>query len=366
MVWKVSLKPYTLIYSSKMTTDKKRTKHLIWTGGLLSLLLLSILASMSIGSVHLPIGLSLRILLNYLPFMPQAGTPVQNAIVWDLRLPRIFLAIVVGAMLSASGVAFQGILRNPLADPYILGVSVGAALGAATSILFFQNTSFLGQLSLPLFSFAGGVISLVLVLVLSEYHGRRERESLILAGVVLQSFVGAFLSFLIAIAGHQMQEIVFWMMGSLANRSWSDVAILIPYFVLGISYLLLQYHDLNVIALGERAATHLGMEVEKKKIWTLVVGTLLTAAAVSVVGIIGFVGLIVPHLMRLLVGPDHRILLPLSTVVGAIFLLWSDTIARTIIPSQELPIGVITAFVGAPFFAYLLKKGLRRGKRESF
>lgn len=333
---------------------------------MLSLLLLSIVASVSIGSVHLPFGLSLQILLDHLPFMPQSGNPVQNAIVWELRLPRIFLAVVVGAMLSASGVSFQGILRNPLADPYILGVSVGAALGAAASIVFLPNSPFLGQLSIPLFSFTGGVISLALVLVLAEHNGQRERETLILSGVVIQSLVGAFLTFLIAIAGRQMHEIVFWMMGSLANRSWNDAAILLPYFIAGMVYLLLQYRELNVIALGERAATHLGIEVEKKKIWILAVGTLLTAAAVSVVGIIGFVGLVVPHLMRLVVGPDHRVLLPVSTVAGAVFLLWSDTIARTIIPSQELPIGVITAFVGAPFFAYLLKKGLRRGKRESF
>ncbi|WP_088188909.1 iron ABC transporter permease [Desulfosporosinus sp. FKA] len=343
-----------------------KRKIIPWTVGLLFLLFLTILASLSIGSVYVPFGLSFRILLDHLPYMPPAGSLVQNAIIWELRLPRIFLAVLVGAMLSASGVAFQGILRNPLADPYILGVSVGAALGAAGYIVYLHNIAWLGQLGLPLVSFAGGIVSLALVLVLAEHHGQRDRETLILSGVVIQSLFGAFLTFLIAIAGHQMQEIVFWMMGSLANSSWQNVVILLPYFIAGMVYLLLQYRDLNVIALGERAATYLGMEVEKKKIAILAAGTLLTAAAVSQVGIIGFVGLIVPHLMRLVIGPDHKVLLPLSTVAGAIFLLWSDTIARAVIPSQELPIGVVTAFVGAPFFAYLLKKGLRRGKSESF
>ena len=199
-------------------------------------------------------------------------------------------------------------------------------------------------------------------MALANHHGQRDRETLILAGVVVQSLIGAFLSFLIAISGQQMQQIMFWMMGSLANRSWLDVGLLTPYLSLGFLYLSLQQRDLNLISLGENAATHLGMDVEKKKIWLLIVDSLLTGAAVSVVGIIGFVGLIVPHLMRLIVGPDHRILLPSSTLAGTIFLLWADTVARSIIPLREIPIGVITAFIGAPFFAYLLKKRLRRGQ----
>lgn len=334
---------------------------------LLFLLLLSILLSVMIGSVRLPFDLTGKILLSHLPFLhiEPTWTQAQETIVWQLRLPRVCLALLVGAMLSSAGVSFQGILRNPLADPYILGISVGAAFGAATSILFFSHTAYMGhfisRFSLPLFSFLGGLLSLAFVLTLAKHEGQHDRETLILAGVVVQSLIGAFLSFMIAVSGQQMQEIVFWMMGSLANRSWSDVALLVPYFVIGILYLLLQARDLNIISLGERAAMHLGMNVEKKKVGILVMGSLLTSAAVSVVGIIGFVGLIIPHLVRLVVGPDHRVLLPVSTLVGAIFLLWSDTLARTLLASQEIPIGVITAFVGAPFFAYLLKRGLRRG-----
>jgi len=317
------------------------------------------------GSVSLPFHITWKIILNHLPFInfDPSWTPAQESIVWNLRLPRIFLAITIGAMLATSGVAFQGILRNPLADPYILGVSSGAAFGAASAILFFSSFSFFGQSILPVFAFLGGLISLAFVFSLSRQQGQCERETLILAGVVVQALLGAFLSLLIAVSGEQMQQIIFWMMGSLANRKWQDILILLPYLLFGLTYLLFQKRELNVIALGERAATHLGINVERKKITILIVGSLLATAAVSMVGIIGFVGLIIPHLMRLLVGPDHRILLPVSTLAGAIFLLWSDTLARTLVQSQEIPIGAITAFVGAPFFAYLLKSGLRREKR---
>ncbi|MGI1660048.1 MAG: FecCD family ABC transporter permease [Desulfitobacterium sp.] len=345
-----------------MNLKNKSPKALTWTLGLTLLLLLSIVFSVMMGSVSLPLPVTFKIIVNQLPLinLDPSWSVAQESIVWNLRLPRVFLALIVGAMLATSGVAFQGILRNPLADPYILGVSSGAALGAASAILFIRDSSVLGQSVLPLFAFTGGLISLAIVFSLSRQNGQFERETLILAGVVVQALLGAFLSFLIAVSGQQMQEIIFWMMGSLASSTWQDVLILLPYLLFGLTYLHFQKREFNVIALGERAATHLGINVERKKLAILVVGSLLATAAVSMVGIIGFVGLIIPHLMRLLVGPDHRILLPVSTLAGAIFLLWSDTIARTLLQSQEIPIGVITAFVGAPFFAYLLKSGLRR------
>lgn len=338
------------------------SKKMTWILSLSLLLILSIVFCVMSGSVNLPFQVTGKIILSHLPFLDidPSWTTAQESIVWNLRLPRVFLALIVGAMLATSGVAFQGILRNPLADPYILGVSTGAAFGAALAIVFFQGFSFFGQSVLPFFAFVGGLISLAFVFTLSKHNGQFERETLILAGVVVQALLGAFLSFLIAVSGQQMQEIIFWMMGSLASSSWQDVLTLLPYLLIGLIYLLFQRRELNVIALGERAATHLGINVERKKIIILIIGSLLATSAVSIVGIIGFVGLIIPHLMRLLVGPDHRILLPVSTLSGAVFLLWSDTIARTLLQSQEIPIGVITAFVGAPFFAYLLKSGLRR------
>ncbi|GBF10094.1 hemin transport system permease protein HmuU [Tepidibacillus sp. HK-1] len=337
-------------------------KILLWVGGLILLLMFSMILSLMIGSVSVPPNLTVRILLNHLPFLnlEPNWSIGQESIVWNLRLPRVFLSLLVGAMLSIAGVAFQGVLRNPLADPYILGVSSGAALGAAMTILFGHQIGFLGQFSLPLFAFIGAIISLGLVILLTSTQHIRSNEILILAGVVIQAFSGAILTFLIALSGEKMQSIIFWMMGSLANHDWIDVRILLPYFLVGLLYLGTQYRELNILALGEQAATHLGIEVEKKKFYILTVASLLAAAAVSIVGIIGFVGLIIPHLIRLLTGPNHRNLLPISTLAGALFLLWADTIARTIIPSREIPIGVVTAMIGAPFFAYLLRKGIRR------
>ncbi len=338
----------------------KRRKLIYWIEGLLLLLLLSIVVTNMIGSVKIPINTVVKILCNHLPFVDieQTWTTGQENIVWNLRLPRIFLAILVGAILSIAGVAYQGILHNPLAEPYILGVSSGAAIGAASSMLF-VGESIIGYFTTSLFALLGAVISLSFVILLANINNQRGSQTLILAGVILQSLNGAILIFLITISGDLMESIVFWMMGSLANKDWIDVLVLLPVFILGMIYLYTQSRELNVIALGEGAATHLGMNVEKIKITILIVASFMAATAVSIVGIIGFVGLIIPHLMRLLTGPDHRILIPVSTIAGAIFLLWTDTLARTIVPSRELPIGVLTAFIGAPIFAYFLRKSLR-------
>ncbi|OEF98963.1 iron ABC transporter [Vulcanibacillus modesticaldus] len=338
-------------------------KRFFWTGGLFLLLLFSIILTIMIGAVKVPIETTVRILLGHIPFLDidQNWTSSQDSIIWNLRLPRTFLAILIGAMLSLSGVAFQGILHNPLAEPYILGVSSGAALGAATTIIFLNQNLFIGQLTLPFFALIGSLITLGLVLLLSNVKKQRGNETLILAGVVIQSLSGAILTFLIAISGEQMQSIIFWMMGSLANKDWIDIFIILPIFIIGMIYLFTQSRVLNVMALGERAAIHLGVNVARKKLIILIVASMLAASAVSIVGIIGFVGLVIPHLIRLLIGPDHRILLPVSTLAGAIFLLWTDTLARIVIDSREVPIGVLTAFIGAPVFAYFLRKGLKEG-----
>jgi len=324
---------------------------------LVIMLLSSILITISLGSVPIPLGTTAKILLNKLPAIDIERTwnIVQEDIILSLRLPRIFLAMIVGAMLGTAGIAFQGVLRNPLADPYILGVSSGAAVGAASAILFVNPASFLANIAIPLFAFIGAILSLLMVFGIA-WRRKGDNVSLILAGVVVQSFLGAVLSFTITISGTKLKTIVFWMMGSFASSSWREVLFLIPYLALGFLIIYAFYRNLNILTLGEQAAQHLGMSVERVKIILLVAASMLSAAAVSVVGIIGFVGLIVPHIIRILVGPDHKVLIPASCLAGAIFLLWSDTIARTIIPSMEIPIGVITALAGAPFFGYLLKK----------
>lgn len=341
-----------------------KKKHIILLVGILFVfLLISILLSTIIGSVKLPIDLTLKILLNHLPFLEfdQVWTSGQEAIIWDLRMPRIILAIIIGAMLSLSGVVFQGVLKNPLADPYILGVSSGAALGAAIAILFFNQGLLVGKFTISLFAFIGGLLSLSFIFFIANTQLQQKSETIILAGVIAQSLGGAMLSFLIAISGDQMQSIIFWMMGSFANTNWLDVWVILPYFIIGTVYIFAHYKELNIMALGDRAAFHLGVDVNRSKYSLLFVASLLAAAAVSLVGIIGFVGLVIPHLVRLVTGPNHQRLLPVAMLTGAIFLLWADTLARTVLPSRELPIGVITAFIGAPFFAYLLKRYLRRG-----
>ena len=318
----------------------------------------SILTTLSIGSVKVPVGITFKILINQFPLLKidQDWTTIQEAIVLALRLPRVFLAVVVGAMLATAGVAFQGVLRNPLADPYILGISSGAAVGAVGAILFVNTTSLLlSKIALPLFAFLGAILSLFMVFALA-WRRNREAVSLILAGVVIQAFLGAVLAFAVTISGTKLRTIVFWMMGSLAGADWSDVLFLIPYLIICFTIIYAFYRNLNILSLGEQAAHHLGMNVERIKLFILIAASLLTASAVSVVGIIGFVGLIVPHIIRLITGPDHRILIPVSCLTGSIFLLWSDTLARTLIPAMEIPIGVITALAGAPFFGYLLKK----------
>ncbi len=340
----------------------KKRKTIILLGGLFLPLFFSIIFSIMVGAVYLPFELVTKILLYRIPIFHfnHTWTTGQESIIWNLRMPRIFLAIIVGAVLSISGVAFQGVLRNPLADPYILGISSGAALGATMTFLFVPVKWMFGYFTLPLFAFLGGIFALGFVIFLNGKVS--ENNTIILTGVIAQSLFGAILSFLISISNQKMQMIIFWMMGSLANHDWIDVFILLPYLAIGGIYLLFQYRDLNLLSLGESSATHLGMDVEKKKMQILIMASLLAASVVSIVGIIGFVGLIVPHMIRIVTGPDHRILLPVSILAGGIFLLWADTLARTMVPSREVPIGVITAFVGAPFFAYLLRKALRRGE----
>jgi iron complex transport system permease protein len=312
------------------------------------------------GTAHLPIKHIAGIIGKQLPAV---GSQIQTnwpesseQIIMKVRFPRVVLAILVGASLSIAGAAFQGVLRNPLADPYTLGVSSGASVGAAFLIYFGLQYAFLGQWTIPVVAFATGVASLLIVLRLAQIDGKIKMETLILSGVIMQAFLGAFVSFMVSISKQVINEIIFWLMGSLAMRGWSYSLVIGPYLLIGFLILVGYARSLNLFALGERQASHLGVNVERTKLVVLIVSTLVTAAAVSVAGVIGFVGLIVPHLVRLLVGPDYRLILPLSAIGGGIYVLWADTIARTLLSPTEIPLGVITAFLGAPFFAYLLNK----------
>jgi iron complex transport system permease protein len=337
-------------------------KHkLMWWGGVgVVLLLLSILISLSIGTAKLPIPQIAGILVKHLPwvgdYIHTSWPQSSEQIVMKVRFPRIVLGILVGASLSVAGAAFQGVLRNPLADPYTLGVSSGASVGAAFLIYFGLQYAFFGQWTIPVVAFGTGVISLLLVLRLAQIDGKLKMETLILSGVIMQAFLGAMVSFMVSLSNKVINEVIFWLMGSLAMRGWIYTAVIAPYWLIGFLVLLGYTRSLNLFALGERQAAHLGVHVERTKLVVLVVATFITAAAVSVAGVIGFVGLIVPHLVRLLVGPDYRLIMPLSAIGGGIYVLWADTIARTLLSPTEIPLGVITAFLGAPFFAYLLHK----------
>lgn len=343
-----------------------RKKLLLWGGAGVVLLFLSIVLSLSIGSARIPIGEVWSIIWHALTdWMTGAGedaaTSPNEQIIMQVRFPRVVLAILVGAALSIAGAGFQGVLRNPLADPYTLGVASGSALGAAFMISFGIHYILLSQWTIPLAAFCTGLISLMIVIRLASINGKFRTETMILAGVVVQAFFGAIVSLLIALSDSLMNGIVFWLMGSLQLRGWPHVLLLTPYVLAGGIVMLSLARTLNLFALGERTAMHLGVNVERTKKTVLIIGTLISAAAVSVSGTIGFVGLVTPHLMRLLVGPDYRLVLPLSALYGGIYVLWADTIARVIL-RIELPLGVVTAFLGAPFFAWLLIRHKRKGE----
>ena len=321
---------------------------------LLSLLLiLVILLSVTMGSVKIPPLRSIRILFQSLLGLTGTGNETERSIILSLRLPRAILAGLVGAGLSVSGATFQALLRNPLADPYILGVSSGAAVGAILAILLGLGTFSFG---LPLASFLGALLTILVVF----YFGRQDRKihpnTLLLAGVITGSFLSALIMFFISVSQkEELHTIIFWLMGDFSFSNARAVLIIFPYILLGVFLLYLRSRHLNLILSGEENAVQLGVDVEKLKLISYLSASLITAASVSVCGLIGFVGLIIPHSVRLIFGPDHRLLIPSAALLGASFLIASDTFARTLLAPVELPVGVITAAFGGPFFIYLLR-----------
>lgn len=287
--------------------------------------------------------------------------PVFQVVVMDVRLPRILTAAIVGAGLATAGAVFQGILLNPLADPYTLGVSSGAAFGASLALL--GNIALLGHYSVPLFAFAGAILTLAAVLHLSSFDGQMSANTLILSGVIVGAILSAGISFIKYMADEQVSVIIFWLMGSFASKNWNDVRVTLVFVVLGLLVTIYYARDLNIMSLGSRSADALGVETGRVRKILLVTATLLAAVCVSVSGIIGFIGLIIPHLMRFLVGPDNRRLVVVSFLAGAVLLLGADTISRALLPS-EVPIGVLTALIGGPFFCYIFRHrqlGARHG-----
>jgi iron complex transport system permease protein len=282
-----------------------------------------------------------------------AGTETERAIILSLRVPRALLAGLVGAGLSVSGAIFQALLRNPLADPYILGVSSGAAVGAIIAILMGLSTLSIG---LPLASFIGALLTIFIVFNFGKQDGKIHPNTLLLAGVIIGSFLSALIMFFISISQkEELHTIIFWLMGDFSFSNPQAVYMISPYIFFGFIFLYLRARQLNLILSGEESALQMGVDVERLKLISYLLASLITAASVSVCGLIGFVGLIVPHSVRLIFGPDHRLLLPSAALIGASFLIASDTFARTLLAPTELPVGVITAAFGGPFFIYLLR-----------
>lgn len=317
-----------------------------WLAYIVSLLVLggAILLGLTVGTV----SISTAVLWN-----PSSDEAAAN-ILWNIRMPRVVLAGLVGAALAIAGAAFQGLLKNPLADPYTLGVSSGASVGAVMTLFFGISIPFLGNFTLPVMSMLGALITMLAVIGFAKMVDRSMKmETVILTGIIFSSFLGSVISLMIALTGEELRQIIGWLLGSVSMRGWPYVQMSLPFIGVGSFLLWLNRRELNAMLFGEERAKHLGVDVRRRKMVILVAGSVLTGAAVAVSGTIGFVGLVVPHITRLLWGSDHRHLLPLSFINGASLLIVCDLVSRTIISPTELPIGVITAFIGAPVFAFV-------------
>lgn len=326
--------------------------------GLSALLVGVAVLATAVGSVQIPFLTVGQVLLAKLPLVSfTAGWPTTTeTIILDIRLPRIVLSGLVGAALAIAGATYQGLFRNPLADPYLIGVAQGAALGAVIGFLIPTGWHNMEFGIIPLLAFIGALGSTIIVYNLARVGKSLPITTLILAGVALGALLGSIVSYLIIFSGEKMHGIIFWLMGSFSMSQWSEVRLVLLYVIIGTLVILLYSRPLNIMQLDEEQAQQLGVNVEKIKIVLLAAATLITAAAVSFVGIIGFVGIIIPHAVRLIWGADYRFLLPLSVLTGAIFLILADLLARTVLAPTEVPIGVITALCGAPFFLYLLRR----------
>jgi iron complex transport system permease protein len=321
---------------------------------LLFLTAITFIAGIIVGPVKIPISDT----LSYLIGRKTAGNEPDSVtwlIITRIRLPRVLMGLLVGCSLAVAGATMQGLFRNPLASPYVLGIASGASTGASLIVMLGLGNAFF----LPVGAFVGGLVAAGTVYILAQ--GRSKKTSvytLILAGVAVGALFSAVTSFVIFLSAgsEKATDIVFWIMGGLGRASWSYVYILAPIVIVGVTSLIALSRDLNALSLGEENAFHLGIDPELSKRVMLIMATLLTSAAAAFAGTIGFVGLIIPHIMRLIVGPDHRFLLPLSAIAGAVFLVWADMAARTALSPAEMPVGIITAFFGAPFFLYLLRR----------
>jgi iron complex transport system permease protein len=358
-----------VLYFSKadinmLIRSKTKTRYIVL---LIVILLLFIIVAASVGSAKLSLKETGMIIASFIPginyFIDGSSLNPQSVkIISEIRLPRIFLAIFVGIALACAGVIYQGIFRNPMADPYIIGVSAGASLGATIGLILVSGIRLLSLSTASLLAFAGAVGVTFLVYNISRIRSRISVVTLLLAGVAISALINSINSFILIFRSQDLAKVIFWLMGGLTSASWQQFFLIAPIIVVLLVISSFFMNDLNLISLSDERASQLGVDTEKVKKILLVLASLIAAAAVSVSGIIGFVGLITPHIMRLISGPDHKYLFPASAVMGGIILLFSDTIARTLLEPREIPVGIITSIIGVPFFIYLLL----RSKKEVF
>ena len=325
------------------------------------LLLASIVLGVMLGAVHISPAAMGKMLLNktsLFHFQP-AWAPGQEDILFAIRLPRVVAGALVGAALAGAGVIFQGLLRNPLADPYVIGTAAGAGLGAAIAMILPFQLLFAGFGLVALFAFVGALLAVMLVYRISRVGGKTPVLNLLLAGFAVSSLFGAAIGLLMYTKDRlhlKLPQVYSFMMGGISVTGWKQIIIAAPLIIGGLVLARSVAFHLNAFSVGEEGASYLGINVEKEKVVLLGIGALLTAAAVSLAGLVGFVGLIVPHAVRLMIGPDHRLLLPASALAGSTFLVLADLLARTVLAPSEIPVGILTAIIGAPFFLYLLRR----------
>lgn len=337
----------------------RRTTPWLLTAGLVAGLVVLVPVAAGTGAYPVPVGDVLASVQHRAGLGGSELDRVAESVLWNVRFPRIVLALLVGASLGCAGALMQGVFGNPLAEPGVIGVSSGAAVGAVAAIALGLN--FAGNWTVSVLAFAAGLATVLLVYAMSRSGGRTEVVTLILTGIAVNAFAGALIGLFLFVADSAaINQITFWQLGSLSQATWPKVLAVLPCAALGLTVAPLYARRLDLLALGERPARHLGVDVERLRIVLVLVIALLTAAAVSVSGIIGFVGLVVPHLLRMAAGPGHRFLLPGSALLGALVLLAADLTARTVAEPAELPLGVLTALLGSPFFFWLLRRTRRR------
>ena len=329
-----------------------------------TILLLCLLIAAAIGAVSISPLSIIKMTLNKTALFNFTATwqPSAETILFQIRLPRVIAAALVGSALASAGVLFQGLLRNPMADPYIIGTSAGAAFGATIAMMLPISLAFLSFGLVPIAAFVGALAAVLLVYNLARVGGTTPVVSMLLAGFAVSAMLTAVMFFMVTLSGQTglLQSIYSFLMGSVSVSGWNKIIVVAPLVIGGIIAARFLAFRLNAFALGEEGAAYLGIDVERDKLLVLALGSLLTAVAVSISGLVGFVGLVVPHAVRLVLGPDHRLLLPAAALFGGAFLVLADLLARTMLAPREIPLGILTAFIGAPFFIYLL----RRTRRE--